>query len=410
MQDLRGGPECPAEIRELRQRVADFVHDRVVPSEPVLDRGGPPAAAALRRLRQQAKDEGLWALPLPVEIGGQGLPLRLYAPIAEVEGASDHGPAALGSASLLDAVMMWRHGMPSVRESCAERLVAGEVRAAFAMTEPGTPGTEPTAATTRAVLEPGGTWRISGRKWFTSGAADADFVTVLARTDGEHPARRGLSLLLVPTAAPGFRVVRDLPVLGASGQAEIELTDVRVPLDHLIGARGQALTVARERLQLGRVLRSLRWLGQAWRAFALLRDRAASRAHSSARLGDLQLVQRHVFEALLALRTTGPLVYEAAARLDAGLDAHLDVGLAKVAAARTLEQVSDAAIQVYGAEGLGPDTALPALFRAGRAARILDGPDELHIVSVARRVLRPAAHAQPSDASASRSPVSRASA
>ncbi|MFI9582603.1 acyl-CoA dehydrogenase family protein [Streptomyces sp. NPDC052236] len=388
MEEITGAPHCPAETAELRDRVAAFVSDRVMPHESVLDAGGPQAAAILRGLRQEAKAEGLWALPLPAELGGQGLPLRSYAHVAEAEGASDHGPAALGSATLLDALMLWRHGSPGVRDRYAERLVAGEVRACYAMTEPEVPGTDPFLTATRAAPGEDGIWRVSGRKWFTSGAADADLVTVLARTDGEPPDREGLSLLLVRTRSPGFRVIRELPVLGAGGQYEIELDDVAVDHDHLIGERGKALAVAGERFQLGRTLRCLRWLGQARRAFDLMRERAVTRTRSRGPLGDLQLVQRHVFESLLALRTTRPLVYEAVARLDAGLDAHVEVGLAKVAAARTLQQVADAAIQVHGAAGLGPDTALPALFRTGRAARILDGPDELHITSVARRVLR----------------------
>ncbi|MGY3203320.1 acyl-CoA dehydrogenase family protein [Streptomyces sp. TE5632] len=383
-----GDPQCPSEIRELRDRAADFVRTRVVPCEPVLDGGGPDAAAALRRLRREARAEGLWALPLPAELGGRGLPLHLYAHVAEAEGASDHGPAALGSASLLDALMLWRHGSARVQERYLAPLVAGELRACYAMTEQDVPGTDPFLTSASAHESEDGGWRLTGRKWFVSGAADADLVTVLVRTDGEAPDRDGLSLLLVPTAAPGFRVVRELPVLGAAGQAEIELDGVAVDAGHLIGERGKALAVAAERLQLGRTLRSLRWLGQAGRAFELMRDRAAARTRSRGPLGDLQLVQRHVFESLLALRTTRPLVHEAVARLDAGGDAHVEVGLAKVAAARTLQQVTDAAIQVHGAAGLGPDTALPALFRTGRAARILDGPDELHITSVARRVLR----------------------
>ncbi|GGT14638.1 acyl-CoA dehydrogenase family protein [Streptomyces purpureus] len=386
-QDLYGGPECPGDLRELRDRVAAFVRDHVMPCEPLLDAGGPAAADTLRALSHRARAEGLWALPLPADLGGQGLPLRAYAHLAEAEGASDHGPAALGSAPLLDALMLRRHAGPPVRERYLKKLVAGEIRTSYAMTEPDTPGSDPFLTATRAVAEDGG-WRVEGRKWFTTGAADADLVTVLARTDGAPPDREGLSLLLVPTTSPGFRVVRELPVLGAGGQWEIELSGVRVDADHLVGARGAALAVAGERLQLGRTLRSLRWLGQARRAFELMRERARTRCRSRGPLGDLQLVQQHLFEALLALRTTRPLVHEAAARLDAGQDAAVEVGLAKVASARMLQQVADAAIQVHGAAGLGPDTPLPALFRTGRMARILDGPDELHIGAVARRLLR----------------------
>ncbi|MFD0361323.1 acyl-CoA dehydrogenase family protein [Nocardia sp. GCM10030253] len=372
----------------LRDRVTAFVEEQVVPQEQRLDAGGPTAAATLAELRAAARAAGLWALPLPVELGGQGLPFADYVRLAEAEGASDHGPRALGSAALLDVRMLQRHCADRVRATYLERLVSGELQAAYAMTEPDTPGTDPAMTATKATAEPDGSWTLTGRKWFVSGAADADLVTVLARTHGTAPSREGLSLFLVPTDSPGFRVLRELPVLGVGGQWEIAMDAVRVPADHLIGEPGRALAIAGERLQLGRTLRCLRWLGQAERAFQLMCDRARSRTQSRGPLADRQLVQQHVFESLLAIRSTRPLVHKAATLIDAGHDARVEAGLAKVAAARTLQQVADAAIQVHGAAGLGPDTALPALLRMGRMARILDGPDELHIEAVARRVLR----------------------
>ncbi|MFJ6215715.1 acyl-CoA dehydrogenase family protein [Streptomyces sp. NPDC092296] len=384
-----GLPDCPREITELRARTAAFVRARVIPCEQVLDAGGPGARRALARLQAEAKDAGLWALPLPVELGGRGLPLSRYAHVAEAEGASDHGPAALGSAPLLDVLTLARHGSAAVRDRYLKRITAGELRTCYAMTDPDTPGTDPTMTSTRAVAGADGRWTLHGRKWFTTGAAAADLVTVMARTDGDPAAPAELSLLLVPTAAPGFRVVRELPILGAGGQWEIALDGVTVPADHLVGERGRALRAAGERLRLGRVLRCLRWLGQAARAYELMCERACSRTQASGPLADRQLVQQLVFDSLLALRTTRPLVYEAVSRLESGQDARIETGLAKVAAARMLQQVTDAAIQVHGAAGLGPDTPLPALFRSGRAARLLDGPDELHISAVARRVLRP---------------------
>ncbi|WP_431683068.1 acyl-CoA dehydrogenase family protein [Kitasatospora sp. KL5] len=382
-----GLPACPDGRAALREQVAAFVRERVVPSEAVLDAGGPPARDTLVRLQDEARQAGLWALPLPVELGGRGMPLGDYAHLAEAEGASDHGPAALGSAPLLDVLMLQRHGSAAVRDTWLKRITAGEARACYAMTDADSPGTDPAATTARAVPDGDG-WRLHGRKWFTSGAGDADLVTVMARTDGAPGDRDGLSLLLVPTSTPGFRVVRELPVLGAGGQWEIEFDDVHVPADHLVGDRGTALRIAGERLRLGRVLRCLRWLGQAERAYELMCERARIRVQGGGPLADRQLVQQLVFDSLLAIRTTRPLVYEAAGRLAAGLDTRTETGLAKVAAARMLQQVADAAIQVHGAAGLGPDTPLPALFRAGRAARLLDGPDELHISAVARRVLR----------------------
>ncbi|QER97090.1 acyl-CoA dehydrogenase [Streptomyces venezuelae ATCC 10712] len=377
-----------AGLDELRSRVSAFVRDQVFPREAQLDAGGPNATELRKRLREEACGTGLWALPLPADLGGGGVSLRAYASIAEAEGASDHGPAALGSASLLDVTMLSRHGSSRVRAEYLRRLVSGDLRTCYAMTEPDAPGTEPLLTATRAERRAGGGWTITGRKWFVSNAGEADLVTVLARTSGTVGDRDGLSLLLVPTDSPGFRVVRELPILGATGQYEIEFDHVHVDDDHLVGEPGQALVIAGERLQLGRTLRALRWLGQAQRAFDLLCRRAVERQGARGALGDRQLVQQHVFEALLALRGTRSLVYEAMALVAEGRDAHVEVGLAKTAAARTLQDVADRAVQVFGAAGLGPDTPLPALFRTGRAARILDGPDEQHVSSVARRVLR----------------------
>ncbi|MFJ9434422.1 acyl-CoA dehydrogenase family protein [Streptomyces sp. NPDC101490] len=376
------------DVESLRERVAVFVRERVFPREPELDAGGPGAGEARELLRSQARREGLWALPLPSELGGGGLPLAAYGSLAEAEGASDHGPAALGSAPLLDVRMLSRHGSPRVGTEYLPGLVSGALRSCYAMTEPDAPGTEPALTATRAERSPGGGWRVTGRKWFVSHAADADLVTVLARTGGSPGDRDGLSLLLVPTASPGFRIVRALPVLGSTGQYEIAFDGVTVGGDHLVGDAGRALTVASERLQLGRTLRALRWIGQAQRAFGLLCGRAVARRGARGPLADHQLVQQHVFEALLALRTARPLAYEAMTLVAEGRDARVEVGLAKTAAARALQEVADRAVQVFGAAGLGPDTPLPALLRTGRTARILDGPDEQHVSSVARRVLR----------------------
>ncbi|MET9224205.1 acyl-CoA dehydrogenase family protein [Lentzea sp. NPDC003310] len=352
--------------------VSAFVEREVWPAETVLDAGGGAAARELRRLRGLAKDAGLWALPLPRESGGGGLGLAEYFALAEREGSSDHGPAVLGSACLLDVRMFERFGRPAVR-ALVTPLVAGEISGCYAMTEPGVAGSDPAAARTTAVRTGGG-WVLTGRKWFTSGAGNASYVTVLASG----------SLFVVRD----FRVVREIPVLGAGGQFEIALDDVFVPDDHLIGHGGDGLAIAGTRLALGRTLRCLRWVGMAERAFDLMCVRANERQVRGSALADRQLVQQHVFESLLAIRSARALTVRAAELVAADADARTEIGLAKVAAARTLHQVADAAIQVFGAEGLGPGTPLPALARIGRAARILDGADEMHVSDTARRVLR----------------------
>ncbi|WP_434443769.1 acyl-CoA dehydrogenase family protein [Lentzea sp. E54] len=356
----------------MLEQVSAFVREHVQPGETVLDAGGDAARAELTRLQGLAKSAGLWALPLPRALGGGGLSLSEYFALAETEGGSDHGPAALGSSSLLDVRMFQRFARPGVLEYL-KPLVAGEITGSYAMTEPGVAGSDPAAVRTTAERSSGG-WVLNGRKWFTTGAGNASYVTVLASG----------SLFVVRD----FRVVREIPVLGAAGQFEIALEDVFVPDDHLLGDGGDGLTIAGTRLALGRTLRCLRWIGMAERAFELMCSRAVERQVRGSALADRQLVQQHVFDSLLAIRSARALSIAAADLVAADQDARTEIGLAKVAAARTLHQVTDAAIQVFGAEGLGPDTPLPMLARIARAARILDGADEMHVSDTARRVLR----------------------
>ncbi|GGJ83066.1 acyl-CoA dehydrogenase [Pilimelia anulata] len=362
--------------------VREFIDGRVVPAEPVLARGGPPARAALAELRAAARAAGLWALPLPAALGGAGLTPTRYAPLARAEGRSDFGPAALGSDLLLDATMLDAHGTPAVRDAYLAPLLTGDHPPSFAMTEPGVAGTDP-AALACAAARDGDHWVITGRKWFTSRAADAAFTTVVCRT-----APDALSLLVVPTGAPGYRIVRELPVLGAGGQYEIALDAVRVPADHLLGEPGAGLRLIGARLALGRTLRCLRWLGQADRAHELMLHRMRHRRVGAGPLADRQLLHGYVFANHAELLAATAATDAAVAAVESGADTRIAVATAKVLTARAYAAIVDRAIQVHGAEGLSDDTPLALLHRTARAARILDGPDELHITTVARRLLR----------------------
>ncbi|MDX3659824.1 acyl-CoA dehydrogenase [Streptomyces sp. ID05-26A] len=360
---------------QLRQ----FVDEVVIPAEPELDEGGG------LELRELAKDAGLWARPLPAGLGGGGQSLAGYFAVAEDEGRSDHGPDVVGSSSLLNVRMLSTHAHPELQDEVLANLVAGRVHVSYAMTEPGVAGSDPSGLRTTAERGADGWWTVTGRKWFTSGAARADLVLVMART-GED-----FSILALP--AKEIRVERELDVLGAGGQHEISFDEVRVPPTHLVGEPGQGMRLAGERLALGRTLRALRWIGQAQRCLDLLADRAVSRALGDGVLADRQLVQRLAFEAELEVRSARLLTREAASLVAAGDRAPVEVSLAKVAAARALNTAVDAAIQVHGAEGLMAATGLPRLMRVARAARILDGADELHVSTTGRRLLtrRPAA-------------------
>lgn len=374
------------DLGALRNRVRTFVDARVTPAEADLESG----SGAWERLREQARADGLWALPLPEADGGGGLDLADYVRIAEDEGRSDHGPEVLGSASLLNHRTLRDHGSRELRELLPD-LVSGAVRLSYAMTEPGVAGSDPAQLTTSAARTADG-WVLTGRKWFTTGGGVADVVLVLARTDPAAPTRSAFSLFAVPTASPGFRVVRELDVLGAGGQHELALDRVEVPASHLLGEPGSGLDIAAQRLALGRTLRALRWTGQAQRAVELLCARASSRTVGGAALGEHQLVQQQVFDSELAVRSARALAARAADAVVAERRATTEVSMAKVAASRALTTAVDAAAHVHGAEGLLPETGLTGLLRTARAARVLDGSDEQHITSAARRLLRQ--HAQ----------------
>lgn len=377
-------------LADLRQRVLRFVEDEVIPQEPVLDSVDRLARRPLMQaLNARAKQAGLWALGHPEDLGGQGLPFMDYVHINEVIGRSFWAMQALGTLSLQDALMVQRHGGAFWQEPYLLPIVRGEFVPSFAMTEPGISSSDPTQLQTRAVLTDG-QWVLNGRKWFTTGAADARFTTVMCRTEPDStPAHAAFSLIIVPTDAPGYRIVRELPVLGIEGgHYEIELKDLRVPEAHLLGTRGMGFSIAQQRLGPGRIFHCMRWLGQAQRAFDLMCRRMHERQAFGGPLADKQLMQAMVFECAAAIRASRLLTLDAAAKLDAGAEARDEIAIIKVVGARMLHQVIDSAIQVYGAEGLTPDTPLGLMYRHAREARIYDGPDEVHIQSVARRVLK----------------------
>jgi len=374
---------------ELRSRVLRFVEDEVYPLEPALD-AAPHAQrqALMRPLMQRARDRGLWALGHPREIGGQGLPFMDYVRINEVIGRSYYAMQALGTVSLQDSLMLHRHASPEWHERYLRPIVAGEFVPSFAMTEPAVASSDPTQLQTRARLE-NGHWIVSGRKWFTTGAADARFTTVMCRTEPDAAAHDAFSLIIVPTDAPGYRIVRETPVLGIDGgHYEVALEDVRVPESHLLGGRGQGFRIAQLRLGPGRIFHCMRWLGQAQRAFDLMCRRMQERSAFGGRLADKQLLQSYVFDSAAEIQASRLLTLDAARKLDAGEEARDEIAIIKVVGARMLHAVIDRAIQVHGAMGLTDDTPLSRMYRHAREARIYDGPDEVHVQSVARRLLR----------------------
>jgi alkylation response protein AidB-like acyl-CoA dehydrogenase len=381
--------DLPDHIRPIRNAVHAFMIERVEPAEDVLHAGGEAAVELLRGLQAEAKSEGLWALGHPKELGGGGLPFMDYVFVNEVQGRSEFGQLALGTYTLQDSLMLDKYASPEWRDQYLSRLVAAEVSPSFAMTEPEVASSDPTQLQTTAVLD-GDDWIINGHKWFTTGANRAAYTTVMCRTEADDVSPYlAFSMIIVPTDTPGYRIVRETPVLGIrGGHCEITFEEVRVPAGNLLGPRGHGFVIAQERLGPGRIFHCMRWLGQAQRAFELLCRRLNSRTAFGEPLAAKQLMQQHVFESYAEIQACRLLTLHAAAAIDRGEQARVEIGAIKVVGARMLHNVIDRAIQAHGAAGLTDDTPLSFMYRAARFGRIYDGPDEVHIHTVARRILK----------------------
>ncbi|MGH3782527.1 MAG: AMP-binding protein [Pseudonocardiaceae bacterium] len=377
-----GAPRDPVSVCAAVRR---FTEEQILPREALLT--GPDSPGVLADLQQRARSAGLWGLHYPAALGGCGFTLPEYLPIAEQEGRALHGPAVFGADATLDVWMLHESGSDRVRRDYLAPLAAGTAVASYGMTEPGVSGSDASLLRTQARLAQG-MWTVHGRKWFTTRGGRSTFTTVVARTEGlGKPIRSALSLLVVPADTPGFRVVRPLSTLGLEpDQWELEFADARVPEDHLVGQRGRGSAVIGRRLNLGRLLRAMHWLGQAQRAFDLMCLRMRQRRTLGGVLADKQLRHQHVFAAYTEICAARSLLRRGAAIFDADLPTTSDVSAAKVAASQMVNNVLDRAIQVFGAEGL-VHPFLSVAHRTARGTRIYDGPDEIHITTTAQRIL-----------------------
>jgi len=377
-------------LADVISRVRDFVEERVIPAEPTLWSGGDEATQLLDGLKAAAKAEGLWALGHPLRLGGGGLSFIDMVHLNGVIGRSYFGQVALGTWSMQDSIMLDRFGSAEQKRTWLSLLVAGEIRSSIGMTEPDVAGSDPTLMQTHAELD-GDEWIVNGRKWFTTGANVAAFTTVMALTEPDAPHKRlAYSAIIVPTDNPGWRLVRVVPTMGRTtgNHCEIELRDARVPATNLLGRRGQGLQIAQERLGPGRIFHCMRWLGQAYRAFELLCERAGSRYAHGSLLADKGEVQRWIAESAADIEAHRLMTLDAAHALNDGRDASVLISLVKFRGAQMLHTVIDRAIQVHGAMGVTSDTPLEAMYREARYARIYDGPDEVHRMRVAKRLLK----------------------
>ncbi|HEY8378448.1 MAG TPA: acyl-CoA dehydrogenase family protein, partial [Nannocystis sp.] len=347
-------------------------------------------------LRATARAEGLWLPQMPKDAGGLGLSLLDHGLLSEVLGESPLGHFACNcqAPDAGNMEILHRYATPAQRERYLEPLLRGEIRSCFAMTEPDTAGSNPTRIRCTARLD-GDHYVIDGRKWFTTGADGAAFAVVMAVTDPAAEPHRRASMLIVPMDTPGLTRVRNVPIFGHAGagwdsHAELQFTACRVPKDSLLGPAHAGFVIAQERLGPGRIHHCMRWLGICERALAMMAARAVAREIAPGEvLADKQIVQVWLAECRARVDAARLLVLRTAWLIDQHgfVAARDDISLIKFHVADVLAEVLDRAIQVHGALGLTDDTVLSFFYTRERGARIYDGPDEVHKLAVARRIL-----------------------
>ena len=380
------------ELEAAQQRATKFMDEFVYPNENKLieDEGLP--ADLERELQEKVKALELWAPHLPREWGGMGIGFIGQALVNEIAGRSVIAPRLFGNAApdAGNAELLLIAATPEQKEKYLRPLASGEVRSCFAMTEPEVSGSDPTGLRTTATRD-GDEWVIDGHKWFTSGAIGSAFAIVMAVTDRAADSHHRASMILVPADTPGFNIVRSVPVMGSGGvggHCEVRFENCRVPVTNLLGEAGKGFKLAQARLGPGRIQHCMRWIGAAQRSFDMMCAYSLQRQSFGEPLAKKQTVQNWIADSAAEINAARLMTLHAAWKLDRGDDARIEISLIKFFGARVLHDVVDRAIQVHGALGYSKDLPLEMFYRDARAARIYDGPDEVHRQVVAQRILK----------------------
>ncbi|MBI9082053.1 MAG: acyl-CoA dehydrogenase family protein [Desulfobacterales bacterium] len=378
--------------------IDEFVDKELIPLEPeFVTRSFADLLPVVEEKRNMVRQMELWAPNHPQAYGGMGLSLTEHALVSEALGRSPLGHFVFGcqapDAGNIEILDLF--GTDAQKEKYLRPLVEGKIRSCFSMTEVDMPGSNPVMLETTAVAD-GDDYVINGQKWYSSSADGAEFAIVMAVTNPEAPAYLQSSMIIVPTNTPGFNLVRNIPVMGHSGDdyfshAEILYQSCRVPKENLLGPEGHGFVIAQERLGPGRIHHCMRWIGICNRAFDLMCARAVARTIAPGKkLSTKQIVQAWIAESAADIQAARLMVLHAAWMIEnvGAKEARKEISLIKFQVAGVMQQVIDRALQVHGGLGMTDDTILAFLYRHERAARIYDGADEVHKVSVARRILR----------------------
>jgi acyl-CoA dehydrogenase len=371
-------------IESYRTRIAAFVEREIIPLESDPESYDPHEnirSGLLRTLREKAKAEGLWCLQLAPENGGVGLGRVGMAVCYEAMNRSIFGPVAFNSAAPDDGNMMVLEaiGTRAQKATWLQPIAQGDVRSAFAMTEPHPGGgSDPGMIQTRAEKR-GDTYVVRGHKWFITGAAEASHFILLARTSDDS--RNGLTAFLFHKDQPGWRIIRRIPIMGPEehgGHCEIEFDGLEIPAENVLLGEGQGMKVTQIRLGPARLTHCMRWLGLSKRCVEIAREYAETRQGFGQRLADRESIQLMLGGLAMNIEIGRLLVMKAAWELERGGFARKEVSMAKVQVANVLHQAADIAIQINGARGYSKDTVLEWIYRYARQARLVDGADEVH--------------------------------
>jgi acyl-CoA dehydrogenase len=387
---------------QLCEQVRDFIATVVEPATPTyvaeLHESGDPHShpPVMEELKAEARRRGLWNLFLPDTEHGAGLTNLDYAPVCEILGRNPLAPEATNCAAPDTGNMEILHqfGTPLQQEQFLRPLLDGEIRSCFAMTEPWVASSDATNIAS-SIERDGDHYVVNAHKWFTSGAASARcrVAIVMGVSDPAADPHRRHSMILVPLDTPGYRMVRSLPVFGhdaGSGHCETLFENVRVPAEYLLGEEGGGFAIAQARLGPGRIHHCMRLIGASERALDLMCARAQQRVAFGKPLADQGLIQNQVAESRIEIEQARLLTMKAAWLMDTvgAKGARFEIAAIKVVAARMAQAVIDRAIQLFGAAGVTDDWPLAQMWAYARTIRLADGPDEVHLMQIARRELR----------------------
>jgi len=388
---------------ELQDRLTDFMVRHVYPAEPVyrdqIRESGDPHfhPPVMEELKAEARRRGLWNLFLPHKTQWtDGLSNLDYAPLAEITGRSGIGPEALNCSApdTGNMELLTMFGTAEQQERWLHPLLEGEIRSAFAMTEPAVASSDATNIACR-IERDGDEYVINGRKWWISGAAShrCQLLIVMGKTDPSASRHLQQSMILVPVDTPGVTIERSLPVFGytdVEGHCEIAFDDVRVPASSLLGEEGGGFAMSQARLGPGRIHHCMRAIGAAERALELMCKRVQSRVAFGKRLAEQGVIQEWIADSRIEIEQVRLLTLKTAWLMDTvgAKGARTEISAIKVAAPQVALKVVDRAIQAHGGGGVSEDFPLASLYAHLRTLRLADGPDEVHRMQVARRELR----------------------